>query len=476
MPSKFNEQIKDEKQKSKFEKTREILYGNRYNNSNFLEKGWYNVRSYFKLKTVEVGEYIRNGNAKVREGAHKFKNSNLYFKAEQASDKVASGAKKAMKVSKRGAKAAAEIAGLAINKVVDKAKEFSEKEGVKKTTSMLKNAAVAAGKRMKTAGIWTKNAAVTAGSFIKKAAIATAKATVAGARAAKNSKYGLKASEAVAYCQRGIKKGATSFKNSKFASGITSIAKKVKSGIAFAGSKTMKGLKAAARKTAEVYGGLKSKWIDYRYEKKYMNSIKKNEIHGMLRDRSGGELYKYNINKFRKDVLASKEVEKNLKLRSNRERIRRNVDAMEKGHTGDVELVEMSSEGTFIKDDPGEGMLQSVNKYDLGNALITEASSKKKKVNLDEVVKDDKAEDYLNGQGIDTKNIPKTVPLDNKNIGKSVAEVSKLQKSAEEIKGKSNEAAKKLKKSPKAAGVVKTATDYAKDAETTLALGKISLP
>ena len=51
----------------------------------------------------------------------------------------------------------------------------------------------------------------------------------------------------------------------------------------------------------------------------------------------------------------------------------------------DVELVEMNSEGKFVKDTPGAGMLQSLNKYDLANVMIPDTEEKKREKLFDEI-------------------------------------------------------------------------------------------
>ena len=71
----FEDKYKGKEEKSKFEKTREILYGQRYGNSNFMEKGWYNIYSFWRLKKTEAADKIKGGVRAVSKAADKVKDS-----------------------------------------------------------------------------------------------------------------------------------------------------------------------------------------------------------------------------------------------------------------------------------------------------------------------------------------------------------------------------------------------------------------
>ena len=356
---KLQEKSRQEQNKSKFHMTREILYGSLYEDSGKLLRGWYNAKTYYSLKSAEVSQYLSSVGRSI---AKSYKNSAL-------SSAVNASAKKIKQAS------------LAVKNVTVKAVRAAVitpvKAVYKKTSTLAVNAAKRTGAFFKASGAWIR------GRFSK---VKKEKTAGEGAvnSAEKKPNIITRGFKAVGGAVKGTAKALTD-------------------------NKAVNRVKAAAgyfkRKAAEIKGTLIAKYTDYKYENDRKSAIGKNRIHDMLREKKGGALYTEKLNNFRKELQNDKAVSSNLRLRANLERLRRNAGDMEKGNTGDVELAEISSDGTFKKEDPGMGMLQSLNEFDLGKALIKE-----------------------------DVNAVKSVPEDNSLVGTSAKETKKLSANAKKLK------------------------------------------
>ena len=378
MPNTLVEKSREEQNKSKFKVTRQILYGSLYEDSNVFKKGWYNANTYYSLKSAEVQEYMsslgRSLSKKASEVKNWYNNSALGAAVKKSSKKISNAASAVKNVTVKGAKAVA-------NAVLSPAKKAYEK-----TSSLMKNAAKKTGAFFKTTGAWIRGRFKKTGDIKEKDSPSETPA--------KKSRFAIAYDQAKSYVKKGAGAVANAAVSTAKAIFDNKAARKVRSTAVF-----------LVRKAVDLKDTYVAKYTDKTYEEDRRNAQEKNRIREMLRERKGGTEYAERLNRFRQGIKDNAAVSSNLRLRGNLERLRRNAGSMEKGNTGDVELVEMSSDGTFKKDDPGMGMLQSLNELDLGSALIKEG---------DDAVK--------------------TVPEDNKLVGKSAKQTKKLSESLKKIK------------------------------------------
>ena len=374
MPCKLVDESK--KEKSRFEQTRAILYGDKYANSNIFMKGWYNTYTMWRLKLAEKkNEYMEAARtiSKLGHGAADgiktwYKESGFGEAVQAAGKKVAAAGKAVKDFTVKNAKAAGELLKNGAQKVYEAGKSFKESKFAQKI-----------GGWFKSGGAWIKDKAVklsesyaaqklkegfkTAGKKVAQAAKGAAEIAAAGLDKAVSP----------------IVSGAKKLHNSAFG-------KKVREAAGWIGKKTANTVKGLAHYAANSYDYVKSKYTDWKFEHDRTYGVEENRIHEMLRQKDGGAVYEEKMSRFRTDVLSQKEIQSHIKLRANKERIKRNAGDMEKGKTGDIELVEMNSDGKFVREEPGEGMLQSLSKYDLANVMIPDTPKRKKvKMNLDQL-------------------------------------------------------------------------------------------
>ena len=388
MPSHLVEEGK--KYESKFEKTRTILYGESYDKANVFGKMWYNTYSFWRLKKAETGNALSAAGRWISKtatnaaGAVKdwYKESGFGEAVQKAGSKVASAAKTVKDTTVKGAKAAGELLAAGAQKVYEAGKSFRESKFAKEVANRAKKI----GGWFKAGGAWIKDKAVRISES------AAARKLAEGAKAA-GHKIAQVAKGAGEIALNGLDKvvspvvsGAKKLHNSAFGRSVRSIAAKF-------GNKTAETVKGLAHHAASGYDYVKSKYTDWKFAHDRKYGTEENRIHEMLRNNESGKAYEEKMSRFREDVLKQKEIQSHIRIRANKERIKRNAGAMEKGNTGDVELVEMNSEGKFVREDPGEGMLQSLSKYDLANVIIPDTEElKRAKLNLEELQKKAKKE------------------------------------------------------------------------------------
>ena len=377
--NKLLEQGREEQKKSKFKLTREILYGSLYKDSNVFLKGYYNANTYYSLKYAQVQEYMASlgrSFSKTAARAKDWYNKSAFGAAvKTSSKKVASAAVAVKNVTVKAARTV----------VLEPAKK-----AYAKTSSLMKNAAKKTGAFFKTSGAWIR------GRFSreKESKQAASHEDTPKDVEKKRSRFGVVFSQAKNFVKRGASAVASAAVGAKKAIVDNKAVKKVRSTVSF-----------LKRKALEIKGTYEARSADSKYESDRKKAIENNQIREMLRQKKGGLEYTEKLNRFRAQLQNDKAVSSNLNLRANLERLRRNAGAMEKGNTGDVELAEMSSDGSFKKDDPGMGMLQSLNELDLGSALIKE-----------------------------DEGTVKSVPESNTVVGKSADLTKKLSESAKKIK------------------------------------------
>ena len=414
----LEDKYKGKAEKSKFEKTREILYGYRYENSNFMEKGWYNIYSYWRLKKTEAADSIKSGMRSVAKAAgsikESYKGSLLQQAVNTAGSKIKGAAVTVKEHTVKFAKNAKDLMMAGAQKVYEVGKSAINSELVQK-------AAKKTGGFFKASGAWIKDKAIKSASWF------------AGTKAAKAIASGAKATAEVATLAAGKVADAMAPAAKKVGSFIVDKAKKVAGGAKFAGGKLRSGLKFLAQKVSSAYDNVKSRYTDWSFERNRKYGVEQQQIENMVREKTRGPAYQERLKRFREDISKDKDIANRIKLRQDKERIKRNAGAMEKGNTGDVELADMSSDGSFKKDDPGAGMLQSLNKYDLGSALI---EPERHKISLDDLRQKDKDEDLLKKNGIDPKNIPMTVPKENNIVGQGTKSVNEIKENIKEMNEK----------------------------------------
>lgn len=356
------------KKQSKFEMTRSILYGDRYANVNTFVKGWYNTYTMWRLKKAEAGNALgaagraiskMTGNA--AEGVRNWYRGSGFGEAVQAAGKkVATAGKTVKEVSVKGAKAAVELIATGAQKVVEAGKSFKESKFAQKI-----------GGWFKAGGAWVKDKAV---KLSQSTAVRKLKdgAKVTGEKVAQVAKGAAElAANGLDKAISPIVTGAKKLHNSTFG-------KKVREAASWFGKKTAQAAKGLAHHAASGFDYLKSKHTDWKFESDRTYGFEENRIHEMLREQDKGKLYEEKMSRFRADVMNQTEIRSHIRLRADKERIKRNAGDMEKGKTGDVELTEMNSEGKFVREDPGLGMLQSLNKFDLANVMIPDTPEHRK--------------------------------------------------------------------------------------------------
>ena len=371
------------KQRSKLQQAGSIIYGDRYNNAGFVRKSWYNTVSLWRLTKVETGNalssagrYISNLASSAKNNASDwYKYSKFGNAVSTAGNKVVSAGKAVRDAAQTGAKKCVNILSAAADKVKEAGRSFKESSFAKSVSG----AAAKAGGWFKFAGAWIKDKAVRLSETrtaykVSESLKAAGQKIKAGAKgAAEIGAAGL--DKAISPVVSGAKK----LHNSAFG-------RKVRSAAGWLGKKTANAVKSLAHHAASGYDNLKSRFTDWKFEYDRSVGTHENQIGEMLRKEENGQDYEYRMNRFREDVLAQKEVQSHIKLRANKERIKRNAGDMEKGKTGDIELVEMNEKGEFKREDPGEGMLQSLNKYDLAGVMIPDTEERKHtKISLDQL-------------------------------------------------------------------------------------------
>ncbi|MBP1585141.1 MAG: hypothetical protein ILP17_05570 [Lachnospiraceae bacterium] len=371
------------KQQSKLEQTRSIIYGDRYSNVGFVRKGWYNTVSLYRLTKAETGNalssagrYISNLASTTRNNvAEWYKYSKFENAVNTAGTKVAAAGKAVKDAAQTGAKKCANILSAAAGKVKEAGKSFKESAFAQKVSS----AARKTGGWFKSAGAWIKDKAIRL-SETKAAHKVSESLKAAGNRIKQGAKGAAEiAATGLDKAISPVVSGAKKLHNSAFG-------RKVREAAKIVGSKTAGTVKSLAHHAASGYDNLKSRYTDWKFEHDRAVGFNENQIGEMLRKNKDGRDYEYRMNRFRQDVLAQKDVRSHIRLRADKERIKRNAGDMEKGKTGDFELVEMNEDGQFKRDDPGSGMLQSLNKYDLANVMIPDTEERKRtKISLDQL-------------------------------------------------------------------------------------------
>ena len=123
------------KQQSKFQQTRSILYGNKYDNVNWLRKGIYNTYSLWRLTKAETGNALSASARAIREISKNTKNGvKDWYKESGFGEAVKDAGKKMTTVGKsikdftvRHAKNAGGLMAAGAQKVYEKGKEFNVK-------------------------------------------------------------------------------------------------------------------------------------------------------------------------------------------------------------------------------------------------------------------------------------------------------------------------------------------------------------
>ena len=395
------------KQQSKFQQTRSILYGNKYDNVNWLRKGIYNTYSLWRLTKAETGNALSASARAIREISKNTKNGvKDWYKESGFGEAVKDAGKKMTTVGKsikdftvRHAKNAGGLMAAGAQKAYEKGKEFgnwiSDSEFGKAVASYGKKTGKAVGGWFRSAGAWIKDKA------IRFSESSMANKIKAGFKSA-GHKISTAAKGAAEIAVNAADKVATPIVNTAKKLHNSAFGKNVRSAGAWIGKKTVKGMSALAHHAASGYDYVKSHIIDWKFNKDRTYGFEDNQIKEMLRVKESSGVYEEKMNRFRQDVLSKKEIRDHLNIRLDKERIKRNAGDMEKGKTGDVELVEINKEGKFVKDTPGAGMLQSLNKYDLANVMIPDTEGKKRvKLTLDELQKKAKKEEMQKKYSVD---------------------------------------------------------------------------
>ncbi len=524
--NKLLEKSKSAKVASKFVKAREFFYGeDLYDNSGMVMKAWYNTYTYYGLKSEEFKGFLRSTRRKI---GNKMNDLSFWYQTSgfgkdvrQAGRKVVSVAKKVKDTSVKMAKYGGELIKKGIQKTINGVKAVA-------TNSKVVNAARKVSGFFKATGAWIKDTAIKTGKTVKIwATVRPDKdpeyiTSIIGRRlrpsdAASYMKSGLRyvvygtyqgakgiaglAGKAVLYQAKGMiktayrdrdetvelaKKVAETKAAKKAGNILKGLAQKAKAfairtaeGVKRVGintkdkltdlkDKAYDGCVYLAQKGSNAFVRVKDRVQDYFRETGREDAFGRMQIREYLQTRKHGKDYAEKMSRFRREVLGQKDIKTKLQLRENKLRIYRNAQAMAKGQTGDIELAEMNSEGKFVRENIGDGMLQSINKYDLGNALIkdekelkAEADKKKaeadkrksgKKLNLSELTiidkektQEEKDKKFLKEQGKDPENIPMAVPSGNKIIGLSSKLVKEIKDNAKKVGDAMSEVGKKAK-------------------------------
>ena len=386
------------RQQSKLEQTRSILYGEGYNTAGFFKKGLYNTVSLWRLTKAETGNALSSAGRSISNFASgakdyvagKYKYSKLESAVNAAGKGIVTAGKEVKDAAQTGAKKCANILSAAAGKIKETGKSIKESSFGKSVSSAAKKT----GGWFKSAGAWIKDKAVRlsetrAAHKISEGFKTAGKAVKTGAKSAVEiGAAGL--DKAISPVVSGAKK----LHNSSFG-------KKVRSAAGWFGSKTASAVKGLAHHAASGYDNLKSRFTDWKFEHDRNSAIKGNQISEMIKEKDGGELYEFRKNRFREDVLKQQDIQARLQIRADRKRIRRNAGDMENGRTGDFELVEMNEKGEFKREDPGAGMLQSLNKYDLANVMIADTEEKKRtKISLNQLQEKAKKDPIVKKGGV----------------------------------------------------------------------------
>lgn len=441
---------------SKFQKAREIYYGLRYENSGKFVRGWYNFSTYFRLKSVEIGNFFSDRGHDISRAAKNIKESKFGDNVKKAGKGVAIGGHVTKAVAVRSAKATASLAVYGASKTKDGAKYIANSYPAQLAGKTTK-------KGLSKAGAWIKGKALSFASlFAKKkekkevmieltdldsnGKIPKSQEQVKSENQPKQQKIVLENQKKGHFKLLGeaISEKAKNTKNS-----VKNIVSKGKYETEKNLRKASKVVKPKANKFAQAisdtYNLAKAKFQDYRYDNSKKHALEKNQVKEMLRRNVADEDYAKRLKDFSEAIMADKQVKDNILLRKDVYRLKRNVDSMEKGNIGDIELSDMDSNGHAIEGTSNQGMVRTVDEKDLGKAAIKEVKEEKKKVSIEDVKKEQEDIKLIKDMGLDPKNLPQTVPATNTIAGLGTKVTQKIKATTKSITDKT-EAINKFRK------------------------------
>ena len=480
---------------SRFEAARKAFYGDGYQDSHFLKKGWMNFYSYYRLKRVDLSDKLPNLWKSIKGGAGWLKDSVFGSNVKKAGLKAATGGKVVGKAAIEGTKLVGRgIASIVRNQkddTVREAKAMADAAMRKPVIRFLARKTQAANRAVRD---WLKEKAAhimarsreTAGrheahtpkkplELKTREEIALAKEKLKKKKEAPKEvpkKHRLSISDAAGILWSGIRlsgravwsatkavaksKAVQTVKN-----GVVAAAKGIAKGAGFAGRKTVEGLRLAAGHAADGYNYVISRKTDILYQWNRRRAIDQNVIHEAMDALAGGKEYTDRLKAFENSLKADKEINLRLQLRANVLRLRENVRPMSEGQTGTVELRELDENGKYKAPAEGQGMIMNPGREDLGDALIEEekapisklqkkAPEEEKKeperVSFHEVNQEQNDRDLLIRKGLDPAHLPKQPSTVMKLVGQSAKIVKKAGKEAGSLDAIRKAAIDKLKK------------------------------
>ena len=326
---KFEYELKD--RMSRIQRARQIIYRDReqkYNDANFFVDRWRYTVAQFSLTMADIAEYWQDFKKSLKETGSDIKywfNTSKFGDAVKATGGAIKNAGiKVKDLTVSGAKAAWEILGHGVNKLTNGMNELGNSKFGQKVIGAVEKT----GNYIRTGGAWIKDHTV---GLVKKIG---------------NSEAAKKTSEVTRVVAKSIGKGAVVVgkgiaTGAKYVGkGVAKPAKKLWKGIKWGFDKVKPYLKTAASKVSEKFGEWKARFTDWNYDRARLSAGESNRIRSMVRARKLGKEYEEKLEKFRKDIGEDRHIKNRIDLRSNRERLRQNVDNMEKGDIGNIELFE----------------------------------------------------------------------------------------------------------------------------------------
>lgn len=407
---------------TRFQKVRRILYHDyAYEESNILVKGFYNANTFYRLKKIELGDDLAALGSALKNGATWVWDSSFGKAVKKAGTGVAAGGKIVGKAAVFGVKAAGSFMLEMGRKSINAVKNAAASQPVVKTARKVSGF-------FKAGGTWIKDKALKLASVFRKDAVKKENEPIelktmeelarekeearkveeeSRKETAKEEKTKKKLfiAEAAGILWSGMKFGGRAVTSSAKAIAHSQAAGLVKTGVLEAAKKLKKAGKSAARKTAETvkyltrqasntYDYVMSRAADYNFASTIQQGREDREIREALRESALESLIQEDKKKKenRGEVLAEKaakdlaafqeemendpEVQAHLQLRKDVWRVNRNVEGMENGGTGDIEMAPI---GTEKNDEAVLGMLSKLGYYDLAGVLTEEALAEYRK-------------------------------------------------------------------------------------------------